>query len=46
MVKESNYTVSSGNKNIANNANHIALNAWHKRNEGRAYVEERKKKKK
>lgn len=32
IVKESNYTVSSGNKNIANNSNHIALNAWYKRN--------------
>lgn len=32
IVKESNYNVSSGNKNIANNANHIALNEWYKRN--------------
>lgn len=32
IVKESNYNVSSGNKNIANNANRIAFNEWRKRN--------------
>lgn len=45
IVKESNYTVSSGNKNIANNAVRVAFEEWRKRNEGRAYVEERKKNK-
>lgn len=32
IVKESNYTVSSGNKNIANNADRVAFEEWRKRN--------------
>ena len=35
IVKESNYNIRSGNKNIGNNADRIAFEEWRKRNGGR-----------
>lgn len=32
IVKESNYKLSNGNKNIVNNADRVAFNEWRKRN--------------